>query len=105
MIVFQFLALKYNHGYTLWIADLNEALKEELQRLRAQNSRLTAVSGNPPFGGMFSQFASQLALQQQITNPPPPQQAQPGMPPPRPDQQPPLNGLGRPNIMDFNQRK
>ena len=44
------------------IADLNEALKEELQRLRAQSTRLGAIGGNPSFGGIFNQLASQLAM-------------------------------------------
>lgn len=81
--------------------DLNDALKEELQRLRAQKNRLTAATGNPSYNGMFSQFASQLSMQQ-ISNPPP-QQTQPGVPPPRSDH--PFNGRSRPNFMDFNHQK
>ncbi|KEH25832.1 putative transcription factor bZIP family [Medicago truncatula] len=81
--------------------DLNEALKKELQRLRAQKNHLTAVAGNPSFNGMFSQFATQLTMQQ-MSNPQP-QQTQPGMPPSRSDQ--PFNGRGRSNFMDFNYQK
>ena len=80
------------------IADLNEALKKELQRLRAQKNHLTAVAGNPSFNGMFSQFATQL----QMSNPQP-QYTQPGMPPSRSDQ--PFNGRGRASFMDFNHQK
>ncbi|CAJ1953081.1 unnamed protein product [Sphenostylis stenocarpa] len=80
--------------------DLNEALKEELQRLRAQSTRLGAIAGNPSFGGIFNQLASQLAMQQ-LTNSAPQQpqhQPQVGMPPPP-------SGQNHPNFMDFNQQK
>ncbi|WJX71063.1 hypothetical protein P8452_55097 [Trifolium repens] len=82
--------------------DLNEALKKELQRLRAQKNHLTAIAGNPSFNGMFSQFATQLTMQQ-MSNNPQTQQTQPGMPPSRSDQH--FNGRGRPNFMDFNHQK
>ncbi|MED6194572.1 hypothetical protein PIB30_029842 [Stylosanthes scabra] len=88
--------------------DLNSALKEELQRLREQSTRLGAMSGgNHNFGGMFSQLASQLAMQQLNNHPPTTQQPQVGMPPPRPSDQPFLgqHGQRRPNFMDFNQKK
>ncbi|OIW07826.1 hypothetical protein TanjilG_32682 [Lupinus angustifolius] len=81
--------------------DLNAALKEELQRLREQNIRLSAISGNTSFVGMFNQLASQLAMQQ-LTNPPP-QQPQPRMPPPPSDQ--PFNEQRGPNFTDFNKQK
>ncbi|KAE9617424.1 hypothetical protein Lal_00034082 [Lupinus albus] len=81
--------------------DLNVALKEELQRLREQNIRLGAISGNPSFVGVFNQLASQLAMQQ-LTNPPP-RQPQPGMPLPPSDQ--PFNGQRGPNFPDFNKPK
>ncbi|GAU46705.1 hypothetical protein TSUD_287940 [Trifolium subterraneum] len=81
--------------------DLNEALKKELQRLRAQKNHLTAIAGNPSFNGMFSQFATQLTMQQ-MSNPQP-QQTQTGMPSSRSDH--PFNGRGRPNFMDFNHQK
>jgi hypothetical protein len=84
------------------IADLNEALKKELQRLRAQKNHLTAIAGNPSFNGMFSQFATQLTMQQ-MSNNPQSQQTQPGMPPSRSDQH--FNGRGRPNFMDFSHQK
>lgn len=78
--------------------DLNEALKEELQRLRAQSSRLGAIAGNPSFGGLFNQLASQLAMQQLTNSAPQQSQHQPqvGMPPPP-------SGQNHPNFMDFNQ--
>ncbi|CAI8593886.1 unnamed protein product [Vicia faba] len=81
--------------------DLNEALKKELQRLRAQKNHLIAVTGNPSYNGMFSQFSTQLTMQD-MSNPQP-QQARSGMPPSRSDQ--PFNGLGRSNFMEFNQQK
>ncbi|KAK7315221.1 hypothetical protein VNO77_33758 [Canavalia gladiata] len=86
--------------------DLNEALKEELQRLRAQSSRLGAIAGNSSFGGLFNQLASQLAMQQLNNSPPQQAQQQPqvGMPPPPPSDQP-FNGQNRPNFMNFNQQK
>jgi len=84
------------------IADLNEALKEELQRLRAQSTRLGAMAaGNPSsFGGIFNQLASQLAMQQLSNSAPqqPQHQPQVGMPPPP-------SGQNHPNFMDFNQQK
>ena len=86
--------------------DLNSALKEELQRLREQSNRLGAMSGgNHNFGGMFSQLASQLAMQQ-LSNHPPPQQQQVGVPP-HPSDQPfqGQHGQRRPSFMDFNQKK
>ncbi|XP_061341633.1 transcription factor VIP1-like [Gastrolobium bilobum] len=85
--------------------DLNEALREEIQRLRAQNSHLGAITGDPSFGGVFSQLASQFAMQR-LTNPPPQQaqqQPQHGQPPPPSDH--PFNGPRHPNFMDFNQQK
>ncbi|BAU02092.1 Transcription factor VIP1 Protein sulfate UTILIZATION EFFICIENCY 3 VirE2-interacting protein [Vigna angularis] len=80
--------------------DLNDALKEELQRLRAQSTRLGAIAGNPSFGGIFNQLASQLAMQQLSNSAPqqPQHQAQVGMPPPP-------SGQNHPNFMDFNQQK
>ncbi|KAK7380466.1 hypothetical protein VNO78_32977 [Psophocarpus tetragonolobus] len=80
--------------------DLNEALKEELQRLRAQSTRLGAISANPSFGGLFNQLASQLAMQQLSNSAPQPAQHQPqlGLPPSP-------SGQNHPNFMDFNQQK
>jgi len=82
------------------IADLNEALKEELQRLRAQSTRLGAIAGNPSFGGIFNQLASQLAMQQLSNSAPQQPQHQPQNHPP-----PPPSGQNHPNFMDFNQQK
>ncbi|KAG5108827.1 hypothetical protein JHK84_045734 [Glycine max] len=83
--------------------DLNEALKKELQRLRVQSACWGAMTGgNPSFGGIFNQLASQLAMQQ-LSNSVPHQhqsqhQPQVGMPPPP-------SGQKHPNFMDFNQPK
>lgn len=80
--------------------DLNEALKEELQRLRAQSTRLGGITGNASFGGIFNQLASQFAMQQLNNSAPQQTQHQPqvGMPPPP-------SGQNHPNFMDFNQKK
>lgn len=80
--------------------DLNEALKEELQRLRAQSTRLGGITGNSSFGGIFNQLASQFAMQQLNNSAPQQTQHQPqvGMPPPP-------SGQNHPNFMDFNQKK
>ncbi|KAL2577527.1 hypothetical protein AAZV13_16G140200 [Glycine max] len=83
--------------------DLNEALKKELQRLRVQSACWGAMTGgNPSFGGIFNQLASQLAMQQ-LSNSVPHQhqtqhQPQVGMPPPP-------SGQKHPKFMDFNQQK
>ena len=53
---------------------LNDALKEELHRLKIQSGQIAAINGNPAYGGLLSQFTSQLALNQ--FGSPPSQQAQ-----------------------------
>ncbi|XP_028763844.1 transcription factor VIP1 [Neltuma alba] len=81
---------------------LNEALKEELQRLKLQSSQIAAMNGNPSYGGFLSQFASQLALQH-LANPQSQQtqqQSQVGMPPSSADH--PFNGQPDPDFLDFN---
>ncbi|KAI4348074.1 hypothetical protein L6164_008835 [Bauhinia variegata] len=81
---------------------LNEALKGELQRLKIQTGELT-VNGNP-YGGLLSQFSTQLALHQVGSRPSPPAaQQQHGMPPSTPNQS--FNGHPHRNFSDFNMKK
>ncbi|KAK4253107.1 hypothetical protein QN277_010925 [Acacia crassicarpa] len=77
---------------------LNEALKEELQRLKVQSSQIAAMNGNPSYGGFLSQFASQLALQH-LANPQSQQPQQQSQVPPS-DQ--PFNSQPGSDFLDFN---
>ncbi|KAF7812926.1 transcription factor VIP1-like [Senna tora] len=84
---------------------LNDALKDELQRLKLQTSRMAAINGNASFGGLLSQFASQLALSHLVNNPQSQQaQQQPQLRIPPPSDQP-FNGQPGADLMDFGRKK
>ena len=56
-----------------WCAALNEALREEVQRLKIATGQITAVNGNPFNRGLAPQFPShQITLWQPANSAAPP---------------------------------
>ncbi|XVF39093.1 hypothetical protein PTKIN_Ptkin01aG0007700 [Pterospermum kingtungense] len=78
---------------------LNEALREEVQRLKIQASQMSAMNGNPYNGGLPPQYLPHQPAPHHFGGHQNPQQQQLQMP-----QSSTNNGQPQPQFMDFNQR-
>ena len=82
-------------------AALNDALREEVQRLKIQAGQMSAMNGNPFDRGLPPQFLPQQPAPHHFGGHQTPQQQQ--MPQSSTNNQT-LNGQPQPRFMDFNQR-
>lgn len=87
----------------LWFAALNDALREEVQRLKIQAGQMSAMNGNPFNRGLPPQFLPHQAAPHHFSGHQPTQQQQQQMSQSSTNNQT-LNGQPQPCFMDFNQR-
>ncbi|XP_021284567.1 transcription factor VIP1 [Herrania umbratica] len=82
---------------------LNDALREEVQRLKIQAGQMSAMNGNPFNRGLPPQFLPHQAAPHHFSGHQTTQQQQQQMPQSSTNNQT-LNGQPQPRFMDFNQR-
>ena len=86
--------------YFLWFAALNEALREEVQRLKIQAGQMSAMNGNPFNRGVPPQFLPHQPAPYHFGGHQTPQQQQQV----QMTQSSTNNGQPQPCCMDFDQR-
>lgn len=84
---------------------LNEALREEVQRLKIATGQIPAANGNPFGRGLPPQFPAHQQAMHNFGGPQTQQQQQQQQQQvPQPSTNNQTHGQSRPNFMDFNQR-